>query len=416
MKTFGSYHKDRNAHIFAGEPLTIHTDFYNCFLQKAVEELSQYIDVRSILINSAQETAYTQFKKYFESKPNLELAERKELVEAYYSYCGFGKIDVSHVQAKGGYVETTSEHYSLAWKRIYGEAVGTDGVCYFTMGFLCGATEAIYDIALGTFDAKQIRCLTKGDESLRIDVFRGLRKKLKESVGEGVSQSFESQPSNSETSVNYTEVMDALLSNDLAGDEKTGLIEAYGGLVTRHYANYYNLISVRILMGLEKKYKRDGVLKAKSVMIKSAQTSAMHLLSNLVSSSEWKKHIAPSVRTTDDQLHGILAFINTLGWGKWEVERLNPEVKTSLNITASSESNAFLKMVGKTKAPICFFLEGMVSGIMNMVLYNKLAAKMKLDDDVFDAIFKSDNRYVVTEARTRMTGEETDHFIVEKKQ
>jgi hypothetical protein len=210
--------------------------------------------------------------------------------------------------------------------------------------------------------------------------------------------------------------MDALLSNDLAGDEKTGLIEAYGGLVTRHYANYYNLISVRILMGLEKKYKRDGVLKAKSVMIKSAQTSAMHLLSNLVSSSEWKKHIAPSVRTTDDQLHGILAFINTLGWGKWEVERLNPEGKTSFNITASSESNAFLKMVGKTKAPICFFLEGMVSGIMNMVLYNKLAAKMKLDDDVFDAIFKSDNRYVVTEARTRMTGEETDHFIVEKKQ
>lgn len=415
MNIFGSYHKDRNAHVFAGEPLTIHTDFYNCFLQKAVEELSQYIDVRSILINSAQEIAYTQFKKYFESKPNLELGERKKIVEAYYSYCGFGKIDISHVQSKGGFVETSSEHYSQAWKRIYGKSVSSDGVCFFTMGFLCGATEAIHDIVLGTFDAKQIRCLTKGDESIRIDVFRGLRKQLKESVGEGVTQTFENQPSNSETSVNYTEVMDALLSNDLAGDDETGLIEAYGGLVTRHYSNYYNLINVRILMQLEKKYKKDGVLKAKSIAIKSAQTSAMHLISNLISSAEWKNHIAPSIKTTDDQLHGILAFINTLGWGKWEIERFNVEGKTIFNITASSESNAYLKMVGKTKAPICFFLEGMVSGIMNMVYNNKLVPKMKLDADTFDSIFKSENRYVVTEAKTRMMGEETDRYTVARK-
>ncbi|MDP4679830.1 MAG: hypothetical protein NWS46_05615, partial [Cyclobacteriaceae bacterium] len=215
------------------------------------------------------------------------------------------------------------------------------------MGFLCGATEAIHGIALGTFDAKQIRCLTKGDDSIRINIFRGLRKSLKESVGEGVTQSFENQPSNSETSINYNEVMDSFLSSDLAGDEETGLIEAYGGLVTRHYANYYNLISVRILMDLEKKYKKDGIVKAKSIMIKSAQTSAMHLLSNLISSSEWESIIAPSVKTTEDQLHGILAFINTLGWGKWEIEGFNPDCKTTFNITASVESNAFLKMVGK---------------------------------------------------------------------
>ena len=58
----------------------------------------------------------------------------------------------------------------------------------------------------------------------------------------------------------------------------------------------------------------------------------------------------------------------------------------------------------------------MVSGIMNMVCNNNLAPKMKLDADVFAAIFKSDNRYLVTEARTRMTGEETDHYTVERKQ
>ncbi|MDP4679829.1 MAG: hypothetical protein NWS46_05610 [Cyclobacteriaceae bacterium] len=114
MRTFGSYHKDRNAYIFAGEPLTIHTDFYNCFLQKAVEDISQYIDVRPILINSAQEIAYTQFTILFKGERNWGIEKRKKAVEDYYSFCGYGKINVPNLQAKGGFIELKSEHYSMA--------------------------------------------------------------------------------------------------------------------------------------------------------------------------------------------------------------------------------------------------------------------------------------------------------------
>ncbi|MEQ6120598.1 hypothetical protein [Reichenbachiella sp. MALMAid0571] len=416
MMKFGSYHKDRNAYVFAGEPLTIHTDYYNCFLQKAIEEIKQYIDVNSILINSAQEIAYSQFSKCFQNKPNWSAEKRKEIVGNYYSFCGFGKINLKNVHRKGGYVETESEHYGLSWKKIYGQRQPEEhGVAYFTMGFLCGATEAIHDIALGTFDAKLIRCVSKGDASTRIDVFRGLKKKLQNSVGEGVVQTFENQPQSTETAINYSDILEAFTSVEVEGNEETGLMEAFGSTITRHYANYYSLISVRILMGLEKKYKRDGVIKAKTIMIQSAQMSAFHLLGNLISSKEWSTTIAPSVNSTDDQLHGILAFINTLGWGKWEVERFNPSGKSTFNITGSSESNAFLKMVGKTKAPICFFLEGMVTSIMNMVYNTRLTTNISLDENQFDAIFKSENRYVVVDAKTRMTGEESDRFTVCRK-
>ncbi len=416
MMKFGSYHKDRNAYIFAGEPLTIHTDYYNCFLQKSIEDINQYIDINSILINSAQEIAYNQFSNCFKQKTNWKEEQRKEIVEKYFSFCGFGKIDLKNVHRKGGYVETESEHYGLSWKKIYGQRQpDQEGVAYFTMGFLCGATEAIHDIVLGTFDAKLIRCVSKGDSATRIDVFRGLKKKLQNSAGEGEIQSFTDQPTSTATAVNYDDILETFTSAEIEGNEETGLLQAYGSTITRHYANYYSLISVRILMALEKKYKRDGVSKAKSIVIQSAQMSAFHLLGNLISSKEWKTTIAPSVNSTEDQLHGILAFINTLGWGKWEVERFNPSGKSTFNIIGSSESNAYLKMVGKTKAPICFFLEGMVTGIMNMVYNNRLVADKSLDENQYNAIFKSENRYVVVDAKTRMMGEESDRFTVCRK-
>ncbi len=414
MKTFGSYLKDRNAHVFGGEPLAIHTSFYGCFLHKAIEEIAQYVDTHGILVNSAQEVVYSQFSSLFEKHPKLSIAERKELIEEYYSYCGFGKIVLKNLQPKGGYVETTSEHYGVAWKKIFGQRTeNQEGVAQFTMGFLCGATEAIFNIALGTFDAKQIRCVSQGEATTRIDVFRGLRKKLKKSVGEGAIQTFDGQPEATAV-VDYNAVQDALLGQQPRRDPDTGLIEAYGSLVARHYTNYFCLVSVRLLMELEKKYKREGVAKARSILLQSAQMGALQLFGRLVESPVWKENFAAAT-TQESQLHALLAFVNSLGWGKWEVEMPNPSGETTFVITGNAETNAILKMVGKTKASICFFTEGIVTGLMNLVYNADLTALGELNEECYASLFKADNRFVVVEAKTRMTGEELDKITVARK-
>ncbi|MFY0652229.1 MAG: hypothetical protein JXQ96_09360 [Cyclobacteriaceae bacterium] len=416
MKSFGSYHKNKNSYTFSGEPLVIQSTYFNCFFQKAIEAIGQYIDVHSLLVNTSQQIAYTQFKAYFTKHSKWDVSERKERVEKYFSYCGFGQINLKNVHPKGGYVETDSESYGLAWKEIFGNKESeSDGVAYFTMGFLCGATEAIHDIALGTFDAKQITCIAKGDDTTRVDVFRGLRKKLNESSSEGISQTFESQPRPDNTPVNYETILDAITDQELPVSD-SGIINAFGSEITRHYANYFSLIGVKILIELEKKYKRDGVVKSKAIMVQSAQRLVFYTVGKLLLSKEWESTVGASVNTTDDQLHAILAFYNALGWGRWEIERFNPTGKTSFNITNNPSSNAYLKLIGKTKAPICFLLEGIVTATMNMVYNVKLSPGMTLDDDLFNAAFKPDNRYVLVSAKTRITGEETDHFTVARKE
>lgn len=164
-KPEGIYHLNRNAFIFGGEPLIFHCHHYNLFLQMSIEETKKYIDVYPILIDSAQEVAYTHFKNLFLSC-NLPTVERKEFVELHFKTAGFGLINLSEISKNGGSVSSPSEHYSYGWKTKWDlRREDEPGVSFFTRGFLAGATEAIYDLPLGILETDQTKCLAKGDDT-----------------------------------------------------------------------------------------------------------------------------------------------------------------------------------------------------------------------------------------------------------
>ena len=57
----GNYINDRNAFIMENEPMIFHCHHYNCFLQKSIESAGAYLNIQPILIDSAQEVAYSIF-------------------------------------------------------------------------------------------------------------------------------------------------------------------------------------------------------------------------------------------------------------------------------------------------------------------------------------------------------------------
>jgi len=415
MNDFGEYLIDRNAFVFSGEPLVFHSDHYNCFLQKSIEKTKDYIDVYPILINSAHELVYTQFSNYFSENTRLSIKERKAVVEEYYSFCGFGKISLRGITPKGGHVVTPYEHYSMGWKSKFGARKEDElGVSFFTLGFLCGATEAILDIPLGTFSGKQDKCLTKGDDVCRFENFRGLKKNLHSSPGEGVFQKFDSLPNSLDTSVDYDAIRTALINMHIQGDSKTGLIEAFGVSLTRHYANYHCLISIRILIELEKKRGKEGLNIAKSLMVEAGQVDAFYMLGNIMQSQEWESLVAPMINTQDGWAHGIVGCVNALGWGRWEIEALNSGGDSVFNIESGYESNSFLKMVGKAKEPICYFLEGSISGIMNLLYQADLTLKPTLDETFYREVFRTEGKFETNESNTRLMGADKDEITVKR--
>lgn len=413
MDTFGEFQKEKSAYIFSNEPLIFQSSAYHCLFQRAIESLNQHIPVFPILVNSAHEVAYNQFSAYFAIHSKLSVPERKKIVEDYFRDAGFGKISLRAIHAKGGYVETQYDTHAMAWLEKYGERnADGPGVSLFILGFLCGVTEAIFDIRPGTFDGRQSSCLAQGAKKCRFEVFRGKKKKLRESPGEGTALVMDYEDKAEGTNVDHEKVVEALLSQPLKGSEEEGKIEAFGQTITRHYANYFCMVAIRVLIEMEKKVGRKGVSLARKHMIEAGSVGALTLIAGLMQSEEWKSGVAPMVNSKEDTLHGILAAMAALGWGIWEADSLDEAGQTTFKVKRGFESNAFEKMVGKVKEPICYFLYGCSSGIMNLVYNADLSQPVTVNDDFYELTCKGDNKFIIKAAKTRMAGEGADIVTV----
>ena len=71
-------------------------------------------------------------------------------------------------------------------------------------------------------------------------------------------------------------------------------------------------------------------------------------------------------------------------------------------------------MVGKSKEPICYFLEGGISGIMNLLYHGDITQKPSLDEEFYGVVFKAEGKFESKESSTRLMGADEDKIIVKR--
>jgi hypothetical protein len=390
----GNYHYNRNAYVAAGEPMIFHCHHYNVYLQAVIEDTSSYLTVYPILLDSAQEVVYTQFSNFFkeESNKDLSIEDKKYICQDYFRFCGFGIIDLTNLTKKGGQVVSPSEHYGIGWKSKFGlRAKNKKGVAFFAAGYIAGAAEAIFDLPLGTLLTEQKECISQGDKESHFEV--SLRKNSKEeeyqndlvvSPQEGKYQTYQlKQPSN--TSVDYDGIRQALTNMDLQGDSKTGLIDAFGVLLTRMYANYYCLISYKLLRLFEIEMGGDGLPLAAQLLTEAGHVCAYNTFGGVMQSAEWNAMIKPMIQNKEDWAHGITAVVNAFGWGFWEIEELEPNQKLKMKVVSGYEPNNYLAHFDTdTELPVSFLASGGIAGIMNLVYNTSLTEEfITLDENEY---------------------------------
>ncbi len=404
MKNFGSYHEDINVYEFNEEPLFLQSEYYNVYFQKALENLGEAFDLKNLLSTTAQEIAYGQFSRLFKNRSKLTVDDRKRVVEEYFAYCGFGKLDLKPIQAKGGHVDVAAEHYASAWVRHFGpRAESESGVCYYTLGFLCGIIEAIFDAKPGVFDGKQLMCTSKGDDICRFEIYRGFKRKLNPSPGMGkpttIGQGTAESPNET------TKVVLDLNPNGLEDDE--GLIKMFDTTFTRHSVNYFALIEIKLLMQARKKLGSTGMKQVKNLIAKTSERNAYFTYSRILNSDFWQAHLKEGGDASGASLMTNLLNITTgMGLGKWSlIDYSGDEVKVS--VSNSPRTNAYLKLVGNTKAPIGFYNGGLLVGLANLVAQG---ASDSMDKEQIEKLAE-DNSYQFAEETSRMTGAEEDTLI-----
>ena len=375
------------------EPMVFHCNHYNRFLQLVVEDC-HYIKREPILTQSATDVARRQLTAHFTARPELTRAERLAYAQAVYQYCGFGQLPLADLPAsqQGYQLVETHSHYGQALRLNYGKR-GWPGE-FFDLGYALGALAAVDNQNFGgkIFD----EAISMGFEATTLH--------LTPTENALTPCSVIAQPPlppeadripEREIGLHIDEagIIAAVAGLPLFGNS-VGLIPAFGVNLTRHYADYYNLVSFRFERALEQAlsthrylgemlwyeypslffYKDkfshlQGRELASTLLVEAGHICGFNTMGGIMRSDAWYELIAPQCQDKNDWLVGIVACINALGWGVWRIFELIPNERLVIRAWHPYESLGHLRHFGTADHPIDYLMVGIASSLMNL-LYN----------------------------------------------
>jgi hypothetical protein len=392
---------DHRRCIVGGEPMVFHCHHYNTFLQRSIQD-AEYIDSVPFLVGAAAEVSFAQLSQLF-GEEGIETPERRTEVAAdLFQWAGFGVVDMTGLASRGGEAFCTPSHYAWAWSANFR---GSDQpVCHFAAGWISGAHAAIFGHELGSFDVFEDICAAdEGGESCGFHVSEGLASySVFSSVGMGPLTEHQIQPIES-SPVDYHGIYQAVTGLDLVGDER-GLIDAFGVYLTRHYANYYNRISFEFQRQAVEMFGAEGHTVAEPLLVEAGHVCAFNTFGGIMCSAEWDALIRPSLTCHEDWVHGIVAAVNALGWGRWQVTEVS-EKSAVFVIHDDYESVGRLAMYGVSDHTASYLATGAAIGIMNLIYVGDIASKPDLDEELYTHLFRSEPHYVGTSVRSRAMGD-----------
>ncbi len=362
----------RHGHtLIGGLGRVFHCNHYNAYLQMAVmlsdgvgncQPRALLRDAVIPLIHRLKRAGYT----------------RADLLEEF-AFCGFGKL---RPLFKGEWATTTS-HYGQA-ALMHGRK---ECSCFFSAGYVAGMTDE---------DIVETQCKQRGAP---VDWLKP-RAPLGP-VQDYLERSFETAPAPPrfgfpgcalfDTSVNEAAIVQAVSGLPLygkSGPQETGLIDAFGVVLTNHFADYYNYVSYRtyfdmIAAGMPKDDTRD-------VFVQGGHICAFNTFGGIMSSPEWYQLIVPQCRNDSDWIHGMVAVINALGWGVWRVEKIEPGESLTIRMYNSYEGVGFRRVFPRNDERQLSFLNiGAVEGLAHLLWKIDIKERPTLSHEFYTEVFNN---------------------------
>ncbi len=393
-------HADRYLASIGGEPHVFHCHHYNCFLQQSIMKQAALFDVKRLLTDAATEVVFAEL-----SALNASPATTEEL----FRQLGFGLLDAQGLTATGGHASVKASHYALGWLSKFGQAA--EPVCYFVAGFIEAAARQRFGKG---FEVKETACVANGAARCTFEVKPGGRASLPKSVGMGTLTDFAPRPPfATKTTVDEAAIVSACAGLPLNGNVE-GRVDAFGVSLTRHFSNYYNLVSYRFDQQMHGVAGEAATAAARMLLVEAGQVCAFHTFGGIMESAEWEGLIKPMIRSTEDWVYGMVSVVNALGWGRWSVSALEPGRRLELVIDGSYESNGYLAAFGTSNTPRCYLATGGTSGLMNLIYQANVMSRPSLTPELYTKTFNSGHFFVAREVECRTMGAKACKFVAER--
>ncbi len=260
-------------------------------------------------------------------------------------------------------------------------------------------------------------------------------------IGEpSLPQGAESIPPRTQSlQVDEDAIIAAVGSLPLYGDAH-GLIPAFGVSLTRHYADYYNLVSFRFEEALaqalathkylgemlwfeypslffykEKFGHLQGAALAQTLLIEAGHICGFHTMGGIMRSDPWYQLIVPQLHCKEDWLAGIVACINALGWGIWRIAEVIPNERLVLRAWYPYESLGYLRIYGKqADHPIDYLMTGIGASLMNLLYTADITTKPDLTLEFYYQVNRSKGGFWGRQTRCVAQGDPYSEVVVER--
>lgn len=337
----------------AGRETIIHCHHYNSRIQSTIESATA-IDGKAIFVSSAEAVFGQQIRDNIQGTESEQ--EKWQFATELFSHLGFGKLDVTELDR--GVVTSPSSHFAEGW--MAGFPSRREPVCSLTEGYLQGAYAAITGEPVYF---REVACQIDGAECCRFEVSRERTEPAASYNIETISTQCAAIEALHSSTVDEAKIVHALAEMPIFGNAD-GLIPAFNVYLACTPADFYNLATIRFLEAMDEKHLGDV---ARTQLIHAGETCGLNTFRGILDSAEWDSLIAPMVHSKEDELFGIIAVSNGLGWGNWHLTRVDPANAIELQTRNSYESIGYKQMRGKSSNPTCLMLTGVAAGIFELV-------------------------------------------------
>ena len=104
-------------------------------------------------------------------------------------------------------------------------------------------------------------------------------------------------------------------------NDENGLIPAFGVYLTKLFGDYYSAISFEFEELFHKEVSDPAVQEAaRQLLIEAGHVCGFNTFGGIMKSEPFAAIVVPMITKQSDWVRGMVAVINVLGWGIYEVE------------------------------------------------------------------------------------------------
>jgi hypothetical protein len=403
-------HAEGKAHI-------LHCNYYNNYLLRTIwKDAGKIIDAERLLIGAAAEQSYFQLAALFAQQSITEVAARKAFAERFYSWQGFGTIDLAPIDAGGGTTMSTSQHYAEGWVAQFGRADSPVG--FMTSGWLAGAAAAIYDAPQYRFSVSQHGCTAMGIGHPSIFELRadGANYTLFDGRGVGPLSRDHSLRDEIPHHIDSAAVGDAILTLPLFGSAAVdgGLIRAFDVLITWHPHQYYDRVSFECLRETSRKHGAAGREMVEQLLEEAGHRCGFRTFGGIWRSPEWQALVAPMCANREDWVMGMIAIINRAGWGRIQCTALDRDGAVFV-VHDDYESVGYLNLYGPADFAATYLMPGGLRGLMNLVYNGDIMDRPLLTERFYDELCRRPDAFATRVEQCRAMGDDASVYRVTRK-